>query len=68
MKEQLFSRKELLFITTLSFALWIRQMAMTLIMPFISTYSNSLAYSTPVLAGVALGAFGLAQDIFQVRI
>ena len=66
MKEKLFSKKELLFITTLSFALGIRQMAMTLIMPFISTYSKSLTYSSPLLAGVALGAFGLSQAIFQI--
>ncbi len=33
---------------------------------FISVYSKTLAYSTPVLAGVALGIFGLMQAFFQI--
>ncbi|MDP4145529.1 MAG: MFS transporter [Bacillota bacterium] len=61
-----FSRKELLFLITISLALGIRQMAMTMVMPFISTYSKTLNHSTPVLAGVALGIFGLTQAIFQI--
>ncbi len=55
-----------MFICTLGFALGIRQMAMTMVMPFISVYSKTLAYSTPVLAGVALGIFGLMQAFFQI--
>ncbi len=58
-------KKELMFICTLGFALGIRQMAMTMVMPFISVYSKTLAYSTPVLAGVALGIFGLMQAFFR---
>lgn len=41
-------------------------MAMTMVMPFISTYSNTLSYSNATLAGVALGVFGLTQAIFQI--
>lgn len=66
MKNKVFSRKELLFLITISLALGIRQMAMTMVMPFISTYSNTLSYSNATLAGVALGIFGLAQAIFQI--
>ncbi len=66
MKHKIFSSKELLFLVTISLALGIRQMAMTIVMPFISTYSNTLAYSNATLAGVALGIFGLAQAIFQI--
>ncbi|APH15324.1 sugar (and other) transporter family protein [Clostridium sporogenes] len=66
MKKNVFSKKELMFICTLGFALGIRQMAMTMVMPFISVYSKTLAYSTPVLAGVALGIFGLMQAFFQI--
>lgn len=65
MKKNVFSKKELMFICTLGFALGIRQMAMTMVMPFISVYSKTLAYSTPVLAGVALGIFGLMQAFFR---
>lgn len=61
-----FSKKELLFLITISIALGIRQMAMTMVMPFISTYSKTLLHSTPTLAGVALGVFGLTQAIFQI--
>ncbi|WML37489.1 MFS transporter [Clostridium sp. OS1-26] len=66
MKKNIFSRKELLFLITISLALGIRQMAMTMVMPFISTYSKTLSYSTPTLAGTALGIFGLTQAIFQI--
>lgn len=51
---------------TLGAALGIRQMAMTMIMPFLSTYCRQLDNYTPVLAGIALGAFGLMQALFQI--
>ena len=66
MKNKMFSSRELLFLITISFALGIRQLSMTMVLPFISIYSNTLAYNTAILAGVALGIFGLAQAIFQI--
>lgn len=66
MEQKTLSKKELSFIIMISLALGIRQMSMTLVMPFISTYSKTLAYNTSFLAGVALGAFGIAQAIFQI--
>ncbi|MDD3225743.1 MAG: MFS transporter [Clostridium sp.] len=66
MSKHYFSEKELLFLITISIALGIRQMAMTMVMPFISTYSKTLIHSTPTLAGVALGIFGLTQAVFQI--
>lgn len=66
MKKNVFTGKELMFLITISLALGIRQMAMTMVMPFISTYSKTLSYSTATLAGAALGIFGLFQAIFQV--
>lgn len=66
MKSKFFLRKELLFLITISLALGIRQMAMTMVMPFISTYSKTLTYSNGTLAGIALGIFGLTQAIFQI--
>lgn len=55
-----------IFIATLGFALGMRQMAMTMVMPFLSTYSKTLKYNTPMLAGISLGIFGLMQAIFQI--
>lgn len=66
MKSKLFSIKEFTFLIIISLGLGIRQMAMTMVMPFISTYSKTLLYSNATLAGVALGIFGLMQAIFQV--
>lgn len=66
MSKSVLNKKEFIFVVMLSLALGIRQMAMTLVMPFISTYSKTLAYNTYALAGVALGIFGLAQAIFQI--
>ncbi|GKX27769.1 MFS transporter [Vallitalea longa] len=66
MTKETFEKKELLFLITISLALGIRQMTMTMVMPFISTYGKTLAYSNSILIGVALGIFGLTQAIFQV--
>ncbi|BBK77823.1 MULTISPECIES: MFS transporter [Clostridium] len=55
-----------IFVGTLGVALGIRQMAMTMVMPFLSTYSNTLKYNTSMLAGIALGIFGLMQALFQI--
>lgn len=66
MKSKVFNKKELLFLITISFALGIRQMAMTMVMPFMSTYSMTLTFSTGTLAGIAMGMFGLMQAVFQI--
>jgi MFS family permease len=50
----------------LSLAIAIRQMSMTIVMPFISTYCETLIGYTPILAGTALGIFGLMQAVFQI--
>ncbi|WP_243135720.1 MFS transporter [Acetobacterium tundrae] len=50
----------------ISLALAFRQMSMTIVMPFISTYCKSLIGYTSVLAGLAVGIFGLTQAIFQI--
>lgn len=55
-----------IFVGTLGFALGVRQMAMTMVMPFLSTYSKTLKYNTPILSGMSLGIFGLMQAIFQI--
>lgn len=66
MNKNIFTKKEYILVIMLSLALGIRQMTMTLVMPFISTYSKTLSNNTPALAGVALGIFGLTQAIFQI--
>ena len=53
-------------VVMLSLALAIRQMSMTIVMPFLSSYSKSLSGYTPVLAGLAMGIFGLMQAVFQI--
>lgn len=61
-----FTKIQLFFVIFLGLALGIRQMAMTMVMPFISVYSQTLSSYTPLLAGLALGMFGLTQAIFQI--
>lgn len=58
--------KSVMPVVMLSLALSFRQMSMTLVMPFISTYCKQLAGYTPLLAGVAVGIFGLMQAVFQI--
>ena len=53
-------------VVMISLALALRQMSMTIVAPFISTYCKSLAGYTPLLAGLAVGAFGLMQALFQI--
>ena len=53
-------------VVMISLALALRQMSMTIVAPFISTYCQSLVGYTPLLAGIAVGAFGLMQAILQI--
>lgn len=53
-------------VVALSLALGIRQMSMTSVMPFISTYCKSLAGYSTFYAGLAVGIFGLMQAVFQI--
>lgn len=53
-------------VVMISLALALRQMSMTIVAPFISTYCKSLAGYTPLLAGLAVGAFGLMQAVLQI--
>lgn len=59
-------KNALIPIVMLSFAIAIRQMSMTIVAPFISTYCKTLTGYTPLMAGLALGIFGLTQAIFQI--
>lgn len=53
-------------VVMISLALALRQMSMTIVAPFISTYCKSLVGYTPLLAGLAVGAFGLMQALLQI--
>lgn len=53
-------------VVALSLALGIRQMSMTSVMPFLSTYCKSLAGYSAFYAGLAVGIFGLMQAVFQI--
>ncbi|MFL0249634.1 MFS transporter [Clostridium neuense] len=65
MKKDKILKNGMLPVLMISLVLGIRQMAMTMVAPFISTYSKTLSFYTPMLAGIALGIFGLTQAIFQ---
>lgn len=60
------TKNMMLPVVTISLALALRQMSMTIVAPFISTYCRSLTGYTPLLAGIAVGAFGLMQALFQI--
>jgi MFS family permease len=44
----------------------LRMMGLFMILPVFSLYADSLAHTTPVLLGIALGAYGLTQALFQI--
>ena len=43
-----------------------RMMGLFMILPVFSLYADSLAHTTPVLLGIALGAYGLTQALLQI--
>ncbi|MGL5068762.1 MAG: MFS transporter [Sarcina sp.] len=66
MKSNKFTRAELTFVSLLSLALGVRQLATALISAYISNYAQSLQFGTVELAAISLGIFGLLQAIFQI--
>lgn len=66
MKSIKFNKTEKNLVYTISFTLGLRLMAMMLVMPLMAVYARSLKGSTPFLAGLAIGTFGLTQAIFQI--
>jgi MFS family permease len=65
-KKSVFARYEMNFIVSLGIAMALRQLAMVMILPFMSVYGNTLLYNTPALVGIALGIYGLIQGIMQI--
>jgi MFS family permease len=61
-----FTAKEKRFILGISFILGMRQFGMMLVTPFISVYGKELIGGTAATVGIALGAYGLTQAIFQI--
>ncbi len=54
------------FLIAIGAALGVRQMALLLVMPFISLYGRRLEGQTPLLVGMALGIYGLSQAMMQI--
>ncbi|MGL5820757.1 MAG: MFS transporter [Sarcina sp.] len=66
MKSEKIKKEHFRFVLILAIALGTRQLAMSLIVPFIAGYTQHLLYGTLALGGIALGIFSLTQGIFQV--
>ena len=43
-----------------------RMLGMFMVLPVLATYGMDLAGATPALIGLAIGAYGLTQEIFQI--
>jgi MFS family permease len=43
-----------------------RMLGMFMVLPVLATYGMDLAGATPALIGLAIGAYGLTQAIFQI--
>ncbi|MGL4654329.1 MAG: MFS transporter [Sarcina sp.] len=66
MKSNKFTKAELTFVSLLSLALGVRQLATALISAYVSNYAQTLHFGTVELAAISLGVFGLLQAIFQI--
>lgn len=54
------------FLILLGIIMGLRELSMTMLNPFISLFGRQLNGSTPFLAGLALGIYGLTNGFFQV--
>lgn len=61
-----FTKAQIWFLTAMGVVMGLRELSMTMLNPFISIYGNTLAGSTPLLCGFALGIYGLTNAIFQI--
>jgi MFS family permease len=62
----IFTRDELLVVFGASGVYALRMLGLYMALPIMSTWAAGLAGATPFLVGLALGAYGLTQAIFQV--
>ncbi len=63
-----FNKDEKRIISQISLILAIRQLGVSMIIPFLSIYTMSMIDSTKTLAGLAFGIFGVSQTIVQIPI
>ena len=61
-----FTRKELYGTVSLSGIISLRLAGIFLLLPVFALYTNELPGATPLLVGVALGAYGLSQVFLQI--
>lgn len=54
------------FLALLGVIMGLRELSMTMLNPFITTFGRQLDHSTPLLAGLALGIYGLTNGFFQI--
>ncbi len=61
-----FTRDELRVVLGTSFVYALRMVGLYMALPLMATWAAGLPGATPFLVGIALGAYGLTQAIFQV--
>ena len=61
-----FSRFEAKSLASLAFLYTTRMLGLFLILPVLALYADDYAGSTPLLIGLALGAYGLTQGLLQI--
>jgi len=66
MKNPGFSAQEKISIAGLSIVIGLRMLGLSMIIPVFSVYAIALPDSTPLLAGVAFGIYGLTQALLQI--
>ncbi len=61
-----FSKQEKQVIAGISFISVIRMLGLFLLLPVLAPYAKGLEGSSPLLVGMAVGIYGLAQALFQI--
>ncbi|WP_281648755.1 MFS transporter [Parendozoicomonas sp. Alg238-R29] len=52
--------------SSLAFVFALRMMGLFILLPVLAVYSDQISGSTPVLIGLAIGAYGLSQSLLQI--
>jgi predicted MFS family arabinose efflux permease len=60
------SRSELRAALALALVFFLRMLGLFMLLPVLSLHTRSISGATPLLAGVALGAYGVSQALLQI--
>ncbi|MDP4143990.1 MAG: MFS transporter [Bacillota bacterium] len=65
-RQKVFSNNEIKFLASMGLVMGFRELALSMLDPFITIYGKTLVGNTTFLCGLALGIYGLTNAAFQI--